>query len=97
MVSFALAVQIILILFGHKRRSSHNLKLKIAVWLAYLIGDSIATITLRVLSNKLKEVNKTNGGRLGNDDKLFTFWSPLLLILLEEESVEETTNFFFAQ
>ncbi|KAI6691607.1 hypothetical protein NL676_028435, partial [Syzygium grande] len=53
MVLFTLAVQIVLIFFGHKRKSSYNLKLRIAVWSAYLTADSVATVTLGVLSSKL--------------------------------------------
>ncbi|KAF8028976.1 hypothetical protein BT93_E1599 [Corymbia citriodora subsp. variegata] len=82
MVVFTLAVQIVLILFGNKRKSSHNFKLRITVWSAYLTADSLATIALGVLSSKLGEVNKKNGGRLSDNDRLLAFWSPLLLLLL---------------
>ncbi|XP_030439874.1 uncharacterized protein LOC115661813 [Syzygium oleosum] len=82
MVVFTLAVQIVLIFLGHKRKSSYNLKLRIAVWSAYLTADSVATVALGVLSSKLGDANERNGGRLGDNDKLLAFWSPLLLILL---------------
>ncbi|XP_030461259.2 uncharacterized protein LOC115681446 [Syzygium oleosum] len=82
MVVFTLAVQIVLVFFGQKRKSSYNLKLRIAVWSAYLTADSVATVALGVLSSKLGDVNERNGGRLGYNDKLLAFWSPLLLILL---------------
>ncbi|XP_030461089.1 uncharacterized protein LOC115681319 [Syzygium oleosum] len=82
MVLFMLAVQIVLILFGHKRKSSRNLKLRIAVWSAYSTADSLAGLALGVLSNKLGEVNERNGGRLSDNDKLLALWSPLLLLLL---------------
>ncbi|KAI6691608.1 hypothetical protein NL676_028436 [Syzygium grande] len=82
MVLFTLAVQIVLVFFGQKRKSSYNLKLRIAVWSAYLTADSVATVALGVLSSKLGDVNERNGGRLGDNDKLLAFWSPLLLILL---------------
>ncbi|KAI6691593.1 hypothetical protein NL676_028421 [Syzygium grande] len=82
MAVFTLAVQIVLILFGHRRKSSHNLKFRIAVWCAYLTADSLATVALGVLSNKLGEANNRNGGHLGDNDKLLAFWSPLLLLLL---------------
>ncbi|KAI3432956.1 DUF4220 domain-containing protein [Psidium guajava] len=82
MVLFTLAVQILLILFGQKRKSSHNLKLRITVWCAYLTEDSVATVALGVLSSKLGDVNMRNGGHLGDNDKLLAFWSPLLLLLL---------------
>ncbi|XP_030517234.2 uncharacterized protein LOC115730769 [Rhodamnia argentea] len=82
MVVFALAVQILLILFGQKRKSSHNLKLRITVWCAYLTANSVATVALGVLSSKLGDVDERNGGRLSDNDKLLAFWSPLLLLLL---------------
>ncbi|XP_030443882.2 uncharacterized protein LOC115666263 [Syzygium oleosum] len=82
MVVFTLAVQIVLIFFDHKRKSSYNLKLRIAVWSSYLTADSVATVALGILSSKLGDVNEGNGGRLGDNDKLHAFWSSLLLILL---------------
>ncbi|XP_030526116.1 uncharacterized protein LOC115737869 [Rhodamnia argentea] len=82
MAVFTLTVQILLILFGQKRKSSHNLKLRIAVWCAYLTADSVATVALGVLSSKLGDVKERNGGRIGDNDKLLAFWSPLLLLLL---------------
>ncbi|KAK3425899.1 hypothetical protein EUGRSUZ_F02459 [Eucalyptus grandis] len=80
MVVLTLAVQILLILFGHKRKSSHNLMLRIVVWSSYLTSDSFTTVALGVLSNKLAQVK--TGGHLDSNDQLLAFWSPLLLLLL---------------
>ncbi|KAL3735203.1 hypothetical protein ACJRO7_024354 [Eucalyptus globulus] len=81
MVVLTPAVQILLILFGHKRKSSHNLMLRIVVWSSYLTSDSFTTVALGVLSNKLAQVREKTGGHLDINDQLLAFWSPLLLLL----------------
>ncbi|KAI6673980.1 hypothetical protein NL676_001886 [Syzygium grande] len=82
MMVFTLAVSIVLILFGHKRKSSHNLKLRISIWSAYMTADSLVIVAIGIRSSALREVYERNDGHLNDNDKLLAFWAPMLLLLL---------------
>ncbi|TXG68345.1 hypothetical protein EZV62_003280 [Acer yangbiense] len=75
----SLILQIILIIFGSRRKFTASVKVRIPVWSAYLIADSVASLSLGNLAkskadcdNKLSEL----------DNALQAFWVPFLLLHL---------------
>ncbi|KAI6668002.1 hypothetical protein NL676_003719 [Syzygium grande] len=62
MVVFTLAVSIVLILFGHRRKSSHNLKLRISIWSAYMTADSLVIVAIGIRSSALREALPSPSG-----------------------------------
>ncbi|KAF7113494.1 hypothetical protein RHSIM_RhsimUnG0119400 [Rhododendron simsii] len=74
LVLLSLALQIILSLFGNRRKYISSLWISILLWSAYLMADWVATVALGKLSDA--EVNYDNGNTLG------AIWAPLLLLHL---------------
>ncbi|BBG98798.1 Protein of unknown function D [Prunus dulcis] len=68
MVLISLSLQAILILIGSCRKHSTSNILRIVLWLAYLSADSVATVSLGILSN--------------NQEDSPAFWAPFLLLHL---------------
>ncbi|KAF4368926.1 hypothetical protein F8388_021538 [Cannabis sativa] len=83
----SLSLQIILILIGNWRKHSTSTKIRMALWLAYLSADSLATVSLGILSNN-QEDNSTNSGSGSGQDStdpnyvIMAFWAPFLLLHL---------------
>ncbi|KAL4597571.1 hypothetical protein ACB092_11G000100 [Castanea dentata] len=80
MILFSLFTQIFLILLGNRRKHSVGIQLRITVWSAYLLADSIATMASSILSNNLGEVYE--GDHLDPRYELKAFWAPLFLLHL---------------
>ncbi|KAE9447883.1 hypothetical protein C3L33_20212, partial [Rhododendron williamsianum] len=74
LVLLSLALQIILSLFGNRRKYISSPWISILLWSAYLMADWVATVALGKLSDA--EVNYDNGNTLG------AIWAPLLLLHL---------------
>ncbi|KAK2652164.1 hypothetical protein Ddye_012020 [Dipteronia dyeriana] len=80
MTLLSLNLQIILIIFGSRRKFTASLKVRILVWSAYLIADSVASIALGTLAN-IQEDSK--GNKLSKSGSaLQSFWAPFLLLHL---------------
>ncbi|TXG68355.1 hypothetical protein EZV62_003290 [Acer yangbiense] len=78
LILVSLILQIFLIMFGSRRKFTSSVKVRILVWSAYLIADSVATFALGNLANSQadREDNKLSG------NVLQAFWSPFLLLHL---------------
>ncbi|KAK2633023.1 hypothetical protein EUGRSUZ_L00714 [Eucalyptus grandis] len=81
MVLLSLALQVLLIFLGGRRKFTRKLSIRIAVWCAYISADSIAGIALGILSSKLGDAKKESHS-LDANSKLIAFWAPALLLLL---------------
>ncbi|XP_057976196.1 uncharacterized protein LOC131163609 [Malania oleifera] len=87
MVLLSLSLQIILILFGNRRRYINKIWIRILIWSSYLMADWVAAVALGVISNNLGDVNENDAGKestgeLHPSDELTAFWAPFLLLHL---------------
>ncbi|KAM4099709.1 hypothetical protein ACJW30_05G012000 [Castanea mollissima] len=82
LVLFSLTLQIILIIFGKQRKFTSRAWIRIVLWWAYLMADSIATVTLGVISKNLGDVNDGEDGSLDASLEMTAFWAPFLLLHL---------------
>ncbi|XP_021907102.1 uncharacterized protein LOC110821539 isoform X2 [Carica papaya] len=69
-VLVSLSIQIILILLGNRRKYNATNCIRLILWLAYLLADWIATVSLGILANNYE------------NDVLKAFWAPFLLLHL---------------
>ncbi|KAK2633021.1 hypothetical protein EUGRSUZ_L00711 [Eucalyptus grandis] len=81
MVLLSLALKVLLIILGGRRKFTRELSIRVAVWCAYISADSIAGVALGILSSKLGDTNKESHS-LDANSKLIAFWAPALLLLL---------------
>ncbi|KAI4331306.1 hypothetical protein MLD38_029502 [Melastoma candidum] len=81
MVLVSLALQVILMFLGNRRKFSPKVSMRVVVWCAYISADSIAGVALGILSSKLGQINKKSSS-LDDHSKLIAFWAPPLLLLL---------------
>ncbi|KAL2543174.1 Protein of unknown function (DUF594) [Abeliophyllum distichum] len=80
LILFSLTLQILLIALGNRRKYICRIWIRIILWSAYLLANSVATIGLGIISkNTLDE-----GGRNVEDplNQLFWFWAQFLLLHL---------------
>ncbi|KAK4838620.1 hypothetical protein QYF36_015125 [Acer negundo] len=75
----SLILQIILIILGSRRKFKASLKVRIPVWSAYLIADSVASIALGNLATSKADCDDKLS-ESGN--ALQAFWAPFLLLHL---------------
>ncbi|KAK1577863.1 hypothetical protein Q3G72_025478 [Acer saccharum] len=75
----SLILQIILIVLGSRRKFTASLKVRIPVWSAYLIADSVASIALGNLATSKADCDDKLS-ESGN--ALQAFWAPFLLLHL---------------
>ncbi|KAK2652140.1 hypothetical protein Ddye_011996 [Dipteronia dyeriana] len=80
LILVSLILQIILIIFGSRRKFTTSLKVRILVWSAYLIADSVATIALGNLANSQADSEGKKHSKSGS--ALQSFWAPFLLLHL---------------
>ncbi|XAR65555.1 hypothetical protein NMG60_11009715 [Bertholletia excelsa] len=80
LVLLSLSLQIILYIFGNRRKYMVSFWISAVVWVAYLTADWVATIALSKLSDVLSEpgYDKANSGNAA----LRGLWAPLLLVHL---------------
>ncbi|XVF06193.1 hypothetical protein REPUB_Repub06bG0026400 [Reevesia pubescens] len=81
MATISLLVQIVLIVLGKHRRHIPDTWIRVVVWSAYLLADSVATIALGILSNDLGDIYN-DGGKLERDNELTALWAPFFLLHL---------------
>ncbi|KAM1491248.1 hypothetical protein TB2_022994 [Malus domestica] len=79
MVLISLALQTILILIGNWRKHSTSNILRIVLWLAYLSADSVATVSLGILSSNQED---SEGDSVNPNFVITAFWAPFLLLHL---------------
>ncbi|XP_068303805.1 uncharacterized protein [Pyrus communis] len=79
MVLISLALQAILILIGNWRKHSTSNILRIVLWLAYLSADSVATVSLGILSSNQED---SEGDSVNPNFVITAFWAPFLLLHL---------------
>ncbi|KAM5579696.1 hypothetical protein ABKV19_009466 [Rosa sericea] len=79
MVLFSLGLQSILILIGNRRKHSTSNLLRIVLWLSYLSADSVATVSLGILSNNQEG---SEGDSVNPNFVITAFWAPFLLLHL---------------
>ncbi|CAK7334127.1 unnamed protein product [Dovyalis caffra] len=80
-VLISLILQIVLIIFGNRRKYSSRTWIRFVVWSAYLAADSVATIALGVISSNLGEIYDDDGS-IDPNVELNAFWTPFLLLHL---------------
>lgn len=66
---------------GNRKKNDGGIWRKVTVWSAYLLADSIATMTAGILSNDLGDMYM-HAGFLDANSELTAFWAPLLLLHL---------------
>ncbi|KAF8406861.1 hypothetical protein HHK36_005982 [Tetracentron sinense] len=82
LVVISLFLQIFLIVLGNRRKRTARNWVRIILWLAYLLADWVATVSLGILSNNQGD---SDGGRHHSPDQtdiLTAFWAPFLLLHL---------------
>ncbi|XP_030475926.2 uncharacterized protein LOC115693095 [Syzygium oleosum] len=81
LVLLSLFLQLTLVTQGYRRKSIYRYWIRIVVWTTYLSADSIATLTLGVLSNRLANIKETKG-TIDAKSQITAFWAPFLLVHL---------------
>ncbi|KAK2632175.1 hypothetical protein EUGRSUZ_L01905 [Eucalyptus grandis] len=81
LVVLSLVLQLILAFQGSRKKSILGKWTQAVVWTTYLLADSIATLTLGVLSNRLANIKKTEG-MIDRKSQITAFWAPFLLLHL---------------
>ncbi|KAJ7951461.1 DUF594 family protein, partial [Quillaja saponaria] len=76
-VLFSLILQIILILLGKRRKVSKTIKLRVAIWLAYLASDAITSFSLSAISSNSGD---TQHSSTEPNLVIMAFWAPFLLL-----------------
>ena len=84
LVLLSLMLQIVLIIFGNRRKYTSKTWIRIVLWCAYLMADWVATVALGVISNNLGDTTESigNDGSLNDNIQLTAFWAPFLLLHL---------------
>ncbi|KAA8535429.1 hypothetical protein F0562_030430 [Nyssa sinensis] len=80
MVLFSLTFQIVLIAIGSRRKYFRGVWIQVIVWFAYIMADSMATLTLAKLCGAASQIEVLNVKR--TDHKRIAqraLWAPLLL------------------
>ncbi|KAI6671697.1 hypothetical protein NL676_006582 [Syzygium grande] len=81
LVLLSLFLQLTLATQGSRRRSMYKYWIQVVVWTTYLSADSIATLTLGVLSNRLANIKEAKG-MIDPKSQITAFWAPFLLLHL---------------
>ncbi|KAI6698337.1 hypothetical protein NL676_018456 [Syzygium grande] len=81
LILLSLFLQLTLVSQGRKRRSISRNWIQFVVWMTYLLADSIAILTLGVLSNHLANIKEMKG-TFNPMSQITAFWAPFLLLHL---------------
>ncbi|GMY35122.1 hypothetical protein FCV25MIE_30364 [Fagus crenata] len=81
LILLSLATQIVLVILGNRRKYIAGPWIRLTVWSAYLLADSVALMAAGIISNGLGDVYNANG-LVDAKYELITFWAPLLLLHL---------------
>ncbi|KAL5757378.1 hypothetical protein ACOSP7_019989 [Xanthoceras sorbifolium] len=79
LILFSLLLQIILVIFGSRRKFTAKIWTRILVWSAYLAADWVATVALGCLASSNVD-SEDNSSKQSN--VLQVFWAPFLLLHL---------------
>ena len=79
LVLVSLILQMVLISFGKQRKFTSRRSIRIVLWCAYLMADSVATFALGVISKHLWDVKDDQDKYLL---EITAFWAPFLLLHL---------------
>ncbi|XP_075663900.1 uncharacterized protein LOC142633545 [Castanea sativa] len=79
LVLVSLILQMVLISFGKQRKFTSRRSIRIVLWCAYLMADSVATFVLGVISKNLWDVKDDQDKYLL---EITAFWAPFLLLHL---------------
>ncbi|KAI6698335.1 hypothetical protein NL676_018454 [Syzygium grande] len=71
-------LQLTLATQGSKRKSISSKRIQFMVWTMYLLAESVATVMLGVLSNRLANIKETKG-TFDPQSQITAFWVPFLL------------------
>ncbi|XVE59691.1 hypothetical protein DITRI_Ditri05aG0066200 [Diplodiscus trichospermus] len=77
LVLLSLSLQIILIVFGNRRKYIARNWIRFVLWLAYLSADYVATVSLGILAS-----NQGDSDDSSRENSLMSFWAPFLLLHL---------------
>ncbi|KAF7851483.1 hypothetical protein BT93_L3827 [Corymbia citriodora subsp. variegata] len=77
----SLFLQLTLATQGSRRKSISKIWIQFLVWTTYLLAESVATLTLGVLSNRLANIKETKG-TFDPQSQITAFWAPFLLVHL---------------
>ncbi|KAI8537826.1 hypothetical protein RHMOL_Rhmol09G0053900 [Rhododendron molle] len=81
LVLLSLTAQIVLVIFGNRRKYIAKTWIQAIVWSSYLLADSVATMAIGILSNNVAEVYwNGNSNAHASDYELMAFWAPFLLL-----------------
>ncbi|GMP49628.1 hypothetical protein CsSME_00016554 [Camellia sinensis var. sinensis] len=80
MVLISLTTQVLLVILGNRRKHTAGIQVRVVVWSAYLLADSVATMAAGILSNRLGKVNVD--GFIDPNVEITAFWAPLMLVHL---------------
>ncbi|CAL5334291.1 unnamed protein product [Camellia sinensis] len=80
MVLISLTTQVLLVILGNRRKYSAGIQVRVIVWSAYLLADSIATMAAGILSIDLGKFDVD--GFIDPNVELTAFWVPLMLVHL---------------
>ncbi|KAL3720511.1 hypothetical protein ACJRO7_005342 [Eucalyptus globulus] len=80
-VLLSLFLQLILVTLGFRRKSIYRYWIRVVVWTTYLSADSIATLTLGILLNRLANIKEVKG-TIDPKSQITAFWAPFLLLHL---------------
>ncbi|GMP49084.1 hypothetical protein CsSME_00016190 [Camellia sinensis var. sinensis] len=80
MVLISLTTQVLLVILGNRRKHTAGIQVRVVVWSAYLLADSVATMAAGILSNHLGKVNVD--GFIDPNVEITAFWAPLMLVHL---------------
>ncbi|TXG65969.1 hypothetical protein EZV62_007244 [Acer yangbiense] len=80
LIQLSLVLQIILTIFGARRKYTARIWIRILVWSAYLTADWVATVVLGYLARNQQDSGEDTSPKSNNF--LHTFWAPFLLLHL---------------
>ncbi|XVF83084.1 hypothetical protein PTKIN_Ptkin16aG0104100 [Pterospermum kingtungense] len=78
----SLLLQVILIVFGSKRKATASKWISILVWSAYLSADWVATVALGILARSFREECGNDAPIPNSNYSLRAFWAPFILLHL---------------
>lgn len=78
LVLLSLTTQVLLVVLGNRRKYNGEIRIRVIVWLAYLLADSVATMAAGILSKDLGQVDCSIDAK----SELTAFWAPLMLVHL---------------
>ncbi|KAF8011294.1 hypothetical protein BT93_J1796 [Corymbia citriodora subsp. variegata] len=81
LVLLSLFLQLTLATQGFRRKSLYKYWIRVVVWTTYLSADSVATLTLGVISNRLANIKEVQG-TIDARSQITAFWAPFLLLHL---------------